>query len=151
MTSNAAPTSGPLKEALVSALRANSPIKTAAVGGFHEGYKNESEIDFSKTFVTYQLVDAPIFRTWGSATLAALFDIVVNGTDPVKVNSLDTLITELLDGSSLSVTGLTTLIVQREEELPLPPEPTAEGKKVYRNGATYSVWVDKNFDNPPTP
>jgi hypothetical protein len=125
----------------------NNDIRTAAVGGIHEGFNNSDTIKWP--FVTYQLVSGPIARTWGSATLEALFDIVVRGLNPVEVNSLDTLITEELDGSSLSVTGLTTLIVRREEELPLPPERDAEGKKVYQNGATYSFWVDKNFDNPP--
>lgn len=146
MPDTAAPTSGPLKKVLVRTMRENVPIATAAVGGIHEGFNNSDEISYP--YITYQLVSAPIVRAWGSAMLMAAFDIVVRGTDPVGVNSLDTLITALLDGSSLAVPGLYTLIVQREEELPLPPERDAEGKKLYQNGATYSFWVDKNFITP---
>lgn len=141
MTTVAAPTSGPLKKALKRAMSGNNDIKAAAVGGIHEGFNNLDTIAYP--FVIYELVNGSIGRTWDSATLMAEFDIVVVGINPVEVNSLDALITSLLDGSSLEVTGLDTLIVQREEELPLPPERDAEGKKLYRNGATYSFWVDK--------
>lgn len=143
-----APTSGPLKQALKNAMSGNSGIGTAAVGGIHEGFNNSDTISYP--FVTYQLVSGPLSRTFGDGTetLAASFDIVVRGKNPVEVNSLDALITALLDGSELAVTGLKTLIVRREEELPLPPDRNAEGKKVYANGATYSFWVDKNNDNP---
>lgn len=146
---DAAPTSGPLKQALYRAMKDNNSIDAAAVGGIHEGFNNSDEIKYP--FVTYQLVSGPLTRTWGAVILAASFDIVVRGPNPVEVNSLDALITDELDGSELSVTGLSTLIVRREEELPLPPDRNAEGKKVYANGATYSFWVDKNFDNPPAP
>jgi len=144
------PTSGPLKQALKNAISGNSGINTAAVGGVHEGFNNSDAIRYP--FVTYQLVSGPLDRTFGDGTvsLAASFDIVVRGPNPVEVNSLDALITALLDGSELAVTGLKTLIVRREEELPLPPERNAEGKKLYANGATYSFWVDRNNDNPPT-
>lgn len=136
-----APTSGPLKQALFLAMKGTAPIASAAVGGIHEGFNNRKTIAYP--FVTYQLVSAPVVRFWGSKVLVAAFDIVVTGPDPVGVNSLDALITEALDDSELSVTGLKTLTVAREEELPLPPDRNAEGKKLYRNGATYSFWVDK--------
>ena len=145
------PNSGPLKQALKNAMSGNSDIRAAAVGGVHEGYNNSDTIEYP--FVTYQLVDGPLSRTFGddTVTLAAYFDIVVRGLNPVGVNSLDALITSVLDGSGLEVTGLSTLIVRREEELPLPPERNAEGKKIYANGASYSFWVDRNNANPPPP
>lgn len=143
------PTSGPLKQALYRAMKDNEEIDNAAVGGIHEGFNNSDKPTAEELFITYQLVSAPLARFWGSTVLAAAFDIVVRGLDPVDVNRVDALITDELDGSELAVTGLTTLIVRREEELPLPPERTAEGKKIYQNGATYSFWVDRNHDNPP--
>lgn len=143
------PTSGPLKQAIYRAMKDREAIDNAAVGGIHEGFNNSDKIKYP--FITYQLVAAPLSRFWGSTVLAAAFDIVARGLDPVEVNSLDSLITDELDGSELAVTGLATLIVRREEELPLPPERNAEGKKIYQNGATYSFWVDRNHDNPPPP
>lgn len=145
------PTSGPLKQALKNAISGNSEIEEAAVGGVFEGFNNRDDVVYP--FITYSLVSGPIDRSFGSGnvTLMAAFDIVVFGKNPVEVNSLDALITSLLDGSELEVTGMRTLTVQREEELPLPPERDAEGNKIYSNGATYSFWVDRNNDNPPEP
>lgn len=142
------PTSGPLYRALKNTISGNSEIAAAAVGGVFDGFNNRDTIEYP--FVTISLVSAPIGRTFGSGTvtLYAAFDIVVFGLDPVGANNLDSLITALLDGSELAVPELTTLIVQREEELPLPPERDAEGKKIYSYGGTFSFWVDRNNDNP---
>lgn len=139
---NSAPTSGPIKKALKAKLRANTAIDSAAVGGIHEGVNTRKTIKYP--YITYSAAYLPIVRQWGSSMLIAGFDIVARGPNPDEVSDLDALITEELDGGELSVTGLTTLIVQREEELPLPPERNAEGIKVYANGGTYSIWVDKN-------
>lgn len=144
---NTAPTSGPLKQALLKKLLANNQIAVAAVGGIMEGINVADTITYP--YVVYSLAFAPIIRMWGSSMLLAGFDIVVRGPNPVEVNSLDALITAELDDSTLTVTGLDTLIVRREEELPLAPERDAEGKRIYQNGANYLVWVDKNHDTPP--
>lgn len=140
------PTSGPLKQALKNTISGNSEIAAIAVGGVFEGFDNRDEVVYP--FITYQLTSAPIVRTFGdgSVGLEARFDIVVFGKNPVEVNSLDALITSLLDGSELEVTGLRTLIVQREEELPLPPERDAEGNKIYANGANWLFSVDQIND-----
>ena len=149
--SHTVPTSGPLKQALKNTISGNSEIAAIAVGGVFEGFNNQDDIVYP--FIVYQLTDATILRTFGDGTveLEARFDIVVFGKNPVEVNSLDALITALLDGSELAVTGLRTLIVQREEELPLPPERTAEGDKIYANGGNYLFSVDQNNANPPPP
>jgi hypothetical protein len=144
-SATAAPTSGPIKVALKAKLSANTAISAAAVGGIHEGINVRKTINYP--YVTYSLAYAPIVRHWGSVMLIAGVDVVARGFDPDEVSSLDVLITEELDGGELWVPGLTTLIVQREEELPLSPDRNAEGKKVYANGGTYSIWADKNFLN----
>ena len=138
-------TTGPLKKALVNKLRANSAIRAATVGGFHEGLNASKTVKYPH--VVFNLVAAPYNFAWGSAMLQASFDIVVRGPDPAEVNSLDALITEELNDSTLSVTGpgdvdLTTLNLRREEELPLSPERNAMGQKIFQNGADYSIWVD---------
>lgn len=145
-------TTGPLKQALVATLRANSTIKDAAVGGFHEGINNSDEIRYP--YVVYGLALAPIEFDWSGLILAAAFDIVVRGPNPVEVNSLDALITAELNDSTLAVTELpdgidpddvSTLIVRREMELPLQPDRNAEGKTIYQNGAMYSFWVEQRL------
>jgi len=145
-------TTGPLKQVLVATLRANSTIKAAAVGGFHEGINNADTIRYP--YVVYGLAAGPIEFDWGGLILEAAFDIVVRGPDPVEVNTLDALITAELNDSTLTVTELptgiesddvSTLIVRREMELPLQPDRNAEGKTIYQNGAMYSFWVEQRL------
>lgn len=144
-------TSGPLKQALVQKLRANSAIRAAAVGGIHEGVNASDTIVYP--YIVFSLMAAPYEFTFDSASLHAGFDIVVRGPDPVKVNNLDALITAELNDSELTVPepspedpenpgSLTTLNLRREEELPLSPERNAMGRKIYQNGAHYALWID---------
>lgn len=137
-------TSGPIKQALINRLRANNPIQTAAVGGVHEGLNTRDTVEYP--FVVVSIAVAVYDYTWSDVGLLGGFDIVVRGPNPVEVNSLDALITAELNDSTLAVTGpgeteLVTLNLRREEELPLSPERNAMGKKIYQNGAFYSVEV----------
>jgi len=138
----ALPTSGPVKQALVQKLRANSSIASAAVGGIHEGLNASDRIQYP--YVVFSLAFAPYEFAWGSAIFVVGFDIVVRGTNPVEVNSLDALITDELHDSTLTVTGLSTLTVRRNAELPLSPERNAEGRRVFQNGGTYEIWLDQD-------
>lgn len=138
----ALPTSGPVKQALVKKLKANSQIRAAAVGGIHEGINASKTIRYP--YIVFNLAYGPYDRQWGSAMFIPGFDIVVRGTDPVEVNNLDALITSELDDGTLEVTGLSTLTVSRTAELPLPPERSAEGRRVFQNGGTYEVWLDQD-------
>ena len=142
MAIQAPPTSGPVKRALIRKLRANSAIRAAAVGGIHEGLNSSDELAYP--YVVYNLVFAPLDRAWGSLLFIVGFDIVARGHNPVEVSSLDALITKELHDSTLLVTGLSTLTVSRTAELPLSPERTAEGRKLFQNGGTYEVWLDQN-------
>lgn len=146
MLAPSVPTSGPVKQALVKKLRANSSIRNAAVGGIHEGVNNSKTIRYP--YVVYSLAYGPYERQWGSVTFIPGFDIVIRGTDPVEVSNLDVLITEELDDSTLSVTGLDSLTVTRTAELPLPPERNAEGLRVFQNGGTYEFWLSKDRSIP---
>ena len=143
-------TSGPVKQALINKLRGNSAIDAAAVGGIHEGLNASDTIKYP--YVVLSLASAPYEFDWGSAMFVSSYDIVVRGPNPVEVNRLDALITAELNDSSLSVPEpnpedpedpgtLTSLNLRREEELPLPPERSAMGRKIYQNGANYSVWL----------
>ena len=138
----ALPTSGPVKQALVQKLRANSSIASAAVGGIHEGLNASDRIVYP--YVIFSLSYAPFEYAWGSALFMLGFDIVIRGTNPVEVNTLDALITEELHDSTLAVTGLSNLTVRRNAELPLSPERNAEGRRVFQNGGTYEMWFDQN-------
>lgn len=140
-----APTSGPIKKALKAKMRANTTINTAAVGGIVEGINTRKSVKFP--YISYSVAYLPLERSWGSTMLIAAFDIVVRGEDPEGVSSLFEAITKELDDSKLFVTGLSTLIVELVEELPLQPEQTAEGKKVHQNGGTFSVWVNKDHSH----
>ena len=61
----ALPTSGPVKQALVQKLRANSSIASAAVGGIHEGLNASDRIQYP--YVVFSLAFAPYEFAWGSA------------------------------------------------------------------------------------
>jgi len=139
---NIAPTSGPVEKALVAKLRANTAISDAAVGGIHEGVNARKTIVYP--YIVYSPAFLPIERAWGSAMLVGGWDIIAYAMVPDEARTLDQLITDELDDGELSVPGLTTLIVSRSEELALPSDRNAEGKKVARKGATYSIWVDQN-------
>lgn len=135
------PTSGPVKQALTQKLRANNAIAAAAVGGIHEGLNASKRLEYP--YVVFSLAFAPYEHTWDTALFVVGFDIVVRGPDPVKVNNLDALITAELHDSTLVVTGLDTLTVLRTAELPLSPERSAEGRRVFQNGGTYEVWLNQ--------
>lgn len=136
-------TTGPIKQALVQKMRADSAIKAAAKGGFHEGLNASDKITYP--YVVYQLVFAPLDREWGSVTMVSGFDVVVFSPDPVEADSLDALLIAALDNQPLSTSGLTTFAVTREEELALPPELDDEGRKVYVRGGHYTVWTDQKL------
>ena len=139
----APPTSGPVKRALVKKLRANSLIRAAAVGGIHEGiYASKGPVRYP--YIVFSLAYGPYEPSWGSTLFVPGFDIVVRGTNPVAVDSLDALITKELHDSTLLVTGLSTLTVSRTAELPLTPEKNAEGLRVFQNGGTYEIWLNKD-------
>lgn len=146
-------TSGPVKQALMQKLRANSSIKTAAAGGIHEGLNNSDRIVYP--YIVFSLAWMPYEYDWGGVIENIGFDIIVRGLNPVEVNNLDALVTAELHDSSLSVVEpgsegfpggpvtLKTLILRRVAELPLSPERNTEGKRVFQNGGTYIVWFQQ--------
>ncbi len=146
MALQAPPPSGPVKRAFIRKRRANSSIRAASVGGIHEGL-NASDV-IAYPYVVFGLAFSPLERAWGSLLFIVGFDVIARGFNPVEVSDLDVLIAKELHDSTLLVTGLSTLTVSRAAELPLSPERTAEGRKLFQNGGTYEVWLDQNRMGP---
>ena len=141
-----ASTTAKIKQALVAKMRADNPIKTAAVGGFHQGF---APLNTKYPFVAHNLVGAPRTRTWGPATgrdlvIEAAYDIAVWSDDSVGAENLDMLIADLLDEQSLTVDGQSTLIVRRVADLE-SEDFGEEGQKIYRVGGTYMIWTDQSI------
>lgn len=133
-----------IKQALVAKMRGDTAIKTAAKGGFHQGF---APYNTAYPYVAHMLVAAPRTRTWGKATgkdlvIEAAYDIVVWGEDSVGAENLDMLIADLLDEQTLSVSGQSTLIVRRVADLE-SEDFGDEGQKIYRVGGTYVIWTDQ--------
>jgi hypothetical protein len=137
-------TTAKIKQALVAKMRGDTPIKTAAKGGFHQGF---APLNTKYPFVAHSLVTAPSSRTWGGSSkdlvIQAVYDIEVWGTDSVEAENLDMLIAELFDEQTLSVDGQSTLIVRRVADLE-SEDIGEEGQKVYQVGGTYIVWTDQS-------
>jgi hypothetical protein len=131
--------SGEIKRAIVAHLRSSVPLKTALVGGIHEGFAPNKA---SYPILTYQLVYAPIVRTWGSQGYYAGIDIRVFGEQSVEANNIDALVLNLLDDAPLSVTGQSTLLCHRVADFG-SPDVDDEGRKIYMVGSTYEVWTSQ--------
>ena len=131
-------TSGPIKRAIVRALRANAPLVAAIKGGIHESIAPRK---VRYPFVTYNLVSAPYGYTWGSMEVYARFDVFIYAENPVEANNLDALVCGALNEAELSVDGQSTLLCRRVGDTPTGPDVDAEGKRIYQIGGEYSVWT----------
>lgn len=138
--------SGEIKRAIVTRLRSSTSLKTAVVGGFHEGFAPRRA---EYPILTYQLVYAPIVRTWGSQGYYAGIDIRVFGEQSVEANNIDALVLNLLDDAPLSVTGQSTLLCHRVADFG-SPDVDDEGRKIYMVGSTYEVWTSQPDVGMPT-
>lgn len=133
-------TSAHIKQALVVALRANNPLKSA-VSGIYEGF---APAKATYPFLVYTTVYAPYDFAWGSAILRTAFDIVVWSENSVEANNLDALVIAAIDNQPIEVTGQSTLLCRRVNDLS-SQDVDEEGKKVYQAGGTYSVWTDQQL------
>src|SRR5512146_2737849 len=86
------PTSASIKQALVSAMRAKTTLKTA-VNGFHEGFAPRKT---AYPFVVYNRVSSPYEYTWESKLIHAVFDIGVWSKNSVEADNLDVLVSTTL-------------------------------------------------------
>lgn len=139
-------TTARIKQALVAAMRAETPIKTAATGGFHQGF---APLGTRYPYVAHNLVGAPRSRTWGKdgfrdLLIEAAYDISVWSDDSVEAENLDMLIANLFDEQTLTVDGQSTLIIRRVADLE-SEDVGEEGKKVYRVGGTYLCLTDQSI------
>jgi hypothetical protein len=127
-------------QAIVQAYRANATLKAALTGGFHEGFAPEKA---PYPLGVYTPVTMPYEDAWGSRIILAIVDVKVFSRDPVQVGNLDQSFAETLDGASLTVTGQTTLICRRINDIRMPPDLDEEGLKVYSAGGSYEIWTDQ--------
>jgi len=135
-----APTTvAPIKRALVAEMRSNLTLKSAAKGGFHEGFAAE-KVDYP--FVVYNHVPTPYEYDWTSVMIPATFDVFVFHWNPVEANNLDALVVATLHDADLAVDGQTTLYCRRVADLS-STDVDEEGKKIYQVGGTYQIWTDQ--------
>lgn len=133
-------TTANVKQALVATLRADNTLK-AAIHGIHEGFAPETT---EYPFVVYNNVFAPYDFAWGSAMLRTAFDVVVFSENSVEANNIDALVIAALNEKQLSVTGQSTLICRRVNDLS-SKDVDEEGKTIYQIGGTYSIWTDQSY------
>jgi len=135
-------TSTAIKRGVVRHARSDVPLKTAIVGGIHEGFAPEK---VRYPFMVYNLVVAPYADLWGSRVIVALVDMLSFAENGVDASNVDQLILNAFDGAQLSVDGQTTLICRRISDIPGGPEIDSEGKKIYQIGGWYEIWTDQSL------
>ena len=135
-------TSTAIKRGVVRHARSDVPLKTAIVGGIHEGFAPEK---VRYPFMVYNLVVAPYADLWGSRVIVALVDMLSFAENGVDASNVDQLILNAFDGAQLSVDGQTTLICRRVADIPGGPDTDSEGKKIYQIGGSYEIWTDQSL------
>jgi hypothetical protein len=136
-------TSAPIKRGIVRHARSSAALKTALIGGIHEGFAPEK---VKYPFMVYNIVTAPYASLWGSRVIVALLDLIAFAENGVDANNVDQLILNVFDGSQLEVDGQTTLICRRVADLPGGPDVDSEGKKIYQIGGMYEIWTDQSSE-----
>jgi hypothetical protein len=131
-------TSANIRRALVQAVRA-APAYGSLKGIFRGFAPEETEYPFA----TYNQVAAPYEDDWSNRMMIAAFDVFVFSRNEVEAGDLDQALADALDGAALTVENMTTLICHRISDIPVPPDPDDEGKKVYQVGGTYEIWTDQ--------
>lgn len=132
----------PVKRAVVQALRASPSLTAAIRGGIHEGIAPRK---VRYPFIVYQLVAAPYDYRWGAVMTKSMFDVMVFAENPVDANTIDALISDVLNEAALTVDGQDNLLCRRVADLPTGPDTDSEGKRIYQVGGTYSIWTDQSL------
>lgn len=131
-------TSAPIKQALVATMRAETALRTA-VNGFHEAFA-PAKVDYP--FITYQRISAPYEYDWGSVMFRTYWDIKAWSRDPVEAETLDALVSSVLNDASLTVTGQSTLICRRYTDFG-DRDVDEEGRPVFMAGGSYTIWTNQ--------
>lgn len=130
-------TSQRIVQGLVSAIRANTTLRTALVGGIHEGFSAE---DLDYPFAVYVVVATPYEDDHTSRTTVMLVDVTVFSRNQVEASNLDESMGQTLDGASITVSGQTSLICYRVADIRMT-DVDEEGQKVYGVGGSYEIWT----------
>ena len=133
-----AKTSGPIRQALVRAVRAASAY--GSLKGIFNGFAPE-KTDYP--FAVYNEITAPYEDAWGSRMIIAVFDVFVFSLDEVEASDLDQSLADALDGAQLTVEDETSLICRRVGDVPVAPDIDEEGRRIYQVGGQYEIWTDQ--------
>lgn len=128
-----------IKQAFVARLRSNATIRATLVGGIHEGF---APAKGSYPFLTWNLIYAPIRRSWGSQMYIVGIDTQIFASNSVDANNVDALVLNELDDAALAIDGQSTLLCQRIADYS-GPDVDDEGNKVYMVGGSYEIWTDQ--------
>jgi hypothetical protein len=135
---------GPIKQALVKAMRDHAALKAAVSNEFHESFAPR---DIGYPFVLYILAYAPIRYDWTGAIIKAGFDVHIISDSQVEAHNLDQLLSEALHDKVLDLSGSspaqTTLLCRRVANLS-SVDLDDVGTKVYGVGGTFELWTDQH-------
>lgn len=129
-------TSQNIWRAVVVLFRSSSTLRTAFVGGIHEGSAPEKVPD--PLCIWTAVVPGVYEDTWGSRGIVALMDLVAVSRNSVEASNLDQSLADVFDEGNLVVTGQRTLICHRVGDIRLD-DVDEEGRKVYRVGGSYEI------------
>lgn len=117
-------------------LRSNVALRTALIGGIHEGLAPEN---VRYPYIVWTpAVPGVKEDTWSTRMLISLADVFVISRSSVEASNLDQSVLETLDGASLSVQGQASLICHRVADI-RSVDQDEEGRLVYRIGGSYEI------------
>jgi hypothetical protein len=131
---------GPIKQAVVKALRDNVALKAAVHNEFHEGI---SPRDVGYPYIVYDVVWATRNYTWTNNGLLTGVEIFILSDDQVEAHNLDALVIGAMHDKALDMgsSGLSVLYCRRISDESMVDLDDA-GKKVYQIGGTHEILVD---------
>lgn len=136
----AVPTPTPIKQGLVRRLRQRPELMAAISGGIHQGF---APAKVKYPFITYQVVAAPNYFTWGATEIRSLVDIFVWSENAVEAENLDALIADTLHDAALDVGEQALLLCRRVSTAPTGPTTDSTGRRIYQIGGSYEIWTNQ--------
>lgn len=135
------PTIGPIKKAVVKALRDNATLKAAVSNEIHEGI-SPREVSFP--YCIYDIVWTVRSYDWSASSMLCGLEVWILSDEQVEAHNLDALVIEALQDKVLDVSasGLTTLYCRRISDASMADIDDA-GEKFYQVGGTFEILVDK--------
>jgi len=150
-----APSTAPLKRALVRRLRNDSELAAALKGGINQ---RTAPRKLKYPYLVYSEVSAPFREGQGVVTCDALYDISIVALTSVEAENLDQLVAKALSGRRADKELQPFLDGQmhvqkcdRVATMPTGPERNALGQRVVQIGGTYNIVLDFPLGDPAPP